>query len=392
MKLQYQGSAKQFAQNVMNKFCAAPWVSLSTDVDGSARPCCRYSQHDRQTTHIMPNLKNNSLEDVWNSDEFNKLRKSFIDGEYIEECNWCYDEEESGIVSYREKLNKKYPNTINLINDNISSPKMLDLKLSNSCNLKCRICSAKASSTILAEFEKFGEVFEDKKYWLSNKIIGTDNENNFTKNWLRNLDRLELTGGEPLQSKENKKLIDIVCSSEYVNNIDILITTNTTVFSPRLNKQLKKFKSCTISMSIDDIDERFEFSRKNAKWETAKRNIINYNKLFMCSIYCTISNYNVFYLNDIIKFANDHNIRITFGVLHEDEYNSIKYLNTKTKNMLFNKYIDNPYISNILNIMLSHNTDLTLEFLRNTHKLDWQRAEDFNNTFPEWSDILYDSL
>ena len=112
----------------------------------------------------------------------------------------------------------------------------------------------------------------------------------------------------------------------------------------------------------------------------------------MCSIYCTISNYNVFYLNDIIKFANDHNIRITFGVLHEDEYNSIKYLNTKTKNMLFNKYIDNPYISNILNIMLSHNTDLTLEFLRNTHKLDWQRAEDFNNTFPEWSDILYDSL
>ena len=145
-------------------------------------------------------------------------------------------------------------------------------------------------------------------------------------------------------------------------------------------------------MSIDDIDERFEFSRKNAKWETAKRNIINYNKLFMCSIYCTISNYNVFYLNDIIKFANEHNIHIAFGVLHEDEYNSIKYLNTKTKNMLFNKYIDNPYISNILNIMLSHNTDLTLEFLRNTHKLDWQRAEDFNNTFPEWSDILYDTV
>ena len=64
-----------------NNFCAAPWVAISTDVNGSLRPCCRFNQPHKQKEHVMPFMKDGTLNELWNGPEFKKLRQAFINGE-----------------------------------------------------------------------------------------------------------------------------------------------------------------------------------------------------------------------------------------------------------------------------------------------------------------------
>ena len=76
-----------------SSFCPAPWYHISTDVNGSIRPCCRYKQplgsnNDGQEKYKMPWMYTDTLEKHWNGPEFKKLRKAFMNGEKPPECEW----------------------------------------------------------------------------------------------------------------------------------------------------------------------------------------------------------------------------------------------------------------------------------------------------------------
>ncbi len=129
IKIKYQDNAKMFVQNVMNKFCSAPWINMQLDTNGEIRPCCRYSQYDKQYKYKMPNIRDYNIEKIWNHKRMQNLRQAFIDGKQPDECVICWDEEEAGIQSFREKYNKKIPiDTTDIISD---MPMMYDFKLNN---------------------------------------------------------------------------------------------------------------------------------------------------------------------------------------------------------------------------------------------------------------------
>ena len=187
----------------MSRFCPAPWINISTDVNGSIRPCCRYEQPGGQSKYKMPWMKNGKLDEIYNGPEMQALRDAFKNGIEPNECSWCWKEEAVGIKSFREKyLERNY-----LYSEDDLIPQIYDLKLSNVCNLKCRMCGPQASSSIAKEENISNE------YWLENKIIGTENENVFFNDWLPAMQELELTGGEPFFSPENKQLIERIVDS-----------------------------------------------------------------------------------------------------------------------------------------------------------------------------------
>ena len=64
----------------MSNFCYAPFISISTDVNGSIRPCCRYAQPDKQREYKMPNMKDGRIDKLFNGKEFQMLRQAFRDG------------------------------------------------------------------------------------------------------------------------------------------------------------------------------------------------------------------------------------------------------------------------------------------------------------------------
>ena len=161
----------------MDHFCPAPWINISTDVNGSIRPCCRYEQPERQVTYKMPWMYDSGdLTDLYNNEKLEKLRLAFLQGEKPDECNWCWTEEKLGIRSFRQiYIDRKYDIDFEEVQQ---TPKILDLKLSNVCNLKCRMCGSRASSSIAKEQNNL------QPYYQEFKILHTDKEKDFVDNWL----------------------------------------------------------------------------------------------------------------------------------------------------------------------------------------------------------------
>lgn len=366
---------------LMGRFCPAPWITISTDVNGSIRPCCRYEQPERQTKYKMPWMKDGNLLELYKGSKMRALRQAFLDGEEPQECNWCWSEESVGIKSFRQRYIQREYNY--LTTDPI--PQILDLKLSNVCNLKCRMCGPQASSSIAKEQNK------QEEYWLSSKIIGTENEQLFFEKWLPNIKEIELTGGEPFFSKENMQLISKIVDSGFAKNIKLFITTNAMFYIPTLLEKIKSFKHVNISLSVDDIESKLEYARSGAKWSTIDRNIkqlLQSYPEFSILIYRTINSFNIFYLDELDRYALDNNINVLNGILHSPEYLNIKHLPYWAKDEVASKFKNNNKYSDIIDFMYSSDKNLIEQFRSETIRLDAIRKDSFINTFDQWAEIL----
>lgn len=374
----------------MGRFCWAPWMTISTDVNGSIRPCCRYEQPERQMVYKMPFMKDMNLNELWNSKDMQNLRAAFLNGMEPVECSWCWSEEQAGIQSFRQKykLRDFEKPKIDETNPTIAPPpKIYDLKLSNICNLKCRMCGPQASSLIAKE-ENI-----DIPYLYSEKIIGTPNEDIFFNEWLPHMEELELTGGEPFFSPENKKLLQKIGKSEYAKNIQVLITTNAMFYDKKTLDALTKFKHVIISLSIDDVGERLAHQRGGANWKKIQENVFkireNYPK-FWLSVYRTVNIFNIWYLNELDEFCMDNNLPITNGMLHEPEEFSIRNLPNFIKEMISEKYSDRNANRDVLAfLMLEDNSPLpTTAMFDKIREKDKIRKEKFAKIYEEWAEVL----
>jgi len=375
----------------MGRFCFAPWTTISTDVQGSIRPCCRYDQPKAQINYPMPSLKNTDLNEAWNSKEMQNLRQAFIDGVEPIECSWCWAEEKVGIHSFRERYEKRAKDLQKTDLDLIADPpRIYDLKLSNTCNLKCRMCGPQASSLIAKEENR------NIPYLYSSKIIDTVNEDIFFGGWLPYMKELELTGGEPFFSTENKKLLQRIGESEYAKNIQILITTNGMFYDKKTLDTLTKFKKVIISFSIDDVGSRLTYQRGGADWEKIQGNILrmreNYPK-FRVNIYRTVNIFNIWHLDELDTFCKDNGFSVADGLLHEPVEYSIRNLPDFIKELIHEKYADDESKKDVMSfLVLSSNTFTGSAGLIQTFNMikrkDRIRNESFAEIYKEWAALL----
>ena len=74
-----------------SNFCSIPWIHSATKPNGASRVCCLMSNYEQgnggQTGH---NFKNNTIEEIHNSEYTRNLRKEFIKGHKPTECNTCW--------------------------------------------------------------------------------------------------------------------------------------------------------------------------------------------------------------------------------------------------------------------------------------------------------------
>lgn len=372
----------------------APWAAISTDVNGSIRPCCRFSQPHKQIDHVMPSMKDGTLDELWNSESMKKLRQSFIDGKMPIECRQCTNEESSGLISYRQKMNyflKKYPHQkerYDFTSTESPPPFYIDLKLTNVCNLKCRMCSPMASSLIQKEREKeFGIKGDD--YWHENKIVETYNEESF-KRWLPNIDYIVFTGGEPFVGKENKDLIQLIIDEGHAHKIDLHFNTNGMVVPKAIIDMLLKFRSVSLAFSIDDIGKRLNYHRHGADWELIKKNIqkVPTDKNIIIEIYTTVNNYNIWYLEEAMEEFKKLTKNVSYNFVYEPAFLSPRCLNSLIKEDLIEKYEGKPEYEKVIKYIKDPNIDRTTEFFAQIRELDKIRKENFSEVFPEWAEVV----
>ena len=61
-----------------DQYCEYPWLSLTVMADGNVVPCTQISNNEL----VLGNVNNNTLEEIWNSKEYEEFRKMHVTGNF----------------------------------------------------------------------------------------------------------------------------------------------------------------------------------------------------------------------------------------------------------------------------------------------------------------------
>ncbi|MES2528060.1 MAG: twitch domain-containing radical SAM protein [Bdellovibrionota bacterium] len=389
----------------MARFCNLPFNSLELSPDGSCQVCCKIDKEIRKPDGTKFNLVNDSLSDIWNSEDLQKIRTQFLNNEEPAECSKCWKEEQVGNYSLRQQT-KDLP-----IDTNNPKPAYLSLKLSNKCNLACRICGPHLSSLWEQEFQKLGWDTGDKEYFKhvrDNKLTG-ENLKTFY-DWAPGLEHVLVYGGEPLINDEVLAFMDHCADTGIAKNIHLVLNTNGTICNDRIISKLSQFKKVSLFLSIDDIGSRFEYQRWPARWEKISGNLERFCSLgapFDVRLYPTFSLLNIYYMKDILdnlsKFLKPININ---NIIHEPAVLALnnappllkEALKKRIKEIDFTRYQldgDHDYhaiFTNSIDLPLKAEFTTPLKwyslFQWQIGETDKNRNQNFSEFFPELASII----
>jgi MoaA/NifB/PqqE/SkfB family radical SAM enzyme len=390
-------------------FCIFPFIEMDCFTDGAYRPCCRYNAKLQHQGKALLATKHTFI-DAWNSDSLARLRQQLINNKKPRGCSYCVEQEALGIESFRMVANKGYGvayalSKLDLI-EKFQQGKLdllrLHLRMSNKCNLKCRICSPKNSFLWQEEVTGKKNIMPFSYYTMTNmtalqKLLPTARYLNFI-------------GGEPLVFDENISFIEAIINAGYSKQIEIEFTTNGTIFSEKICKLCLQFQAVRIQFSVDDLGERFNYQRKNAVFENVWENIKKYENYFENNpavsfvINVTVSLFNIYYLPQLFEelYKCFPRIRVLLNILIQPKEMAIWNISDQVKKEIQKRLLAVPehiqdYLKmqnsgGITDIIISMNSKsreiLLISFLSVVRKRDLARKESFEKTFPEFYKLL----
>lgn len=377
-----------------NNFCAAPWVSLFYQTD-RASVCC--INQDINTTSPMNFIS---------SDTVKNLKKEFIDNKRPESCKYCWQLEDSENKSVRTQINSMYPLEKNLFaEDTPTTIKYLELRISNLCNFSCRMCGPVNSNQFDREVKANNSL---KRYFQTTKNIAEFDSTSMEeiKAISSSLDILYLTGGEPMLIKEYYDILDYLIENQYHEKIMLQITTNGSIFNPKLMEKIIQFKSIKIVLSIDGVDKVGDYQRHGSSWETVKENFYSYldSPKLEIVVNTVISGYTVLDIANLVNFLIETRqlkrdfywsvwraitpTQIDFSLLNKDLTNrALEQVNLSLTKLLSSEFNDRFFSAGIHELKsflleLEKNNYLNFkEFVDFTQALDNSRNESFEEVF-----------
>ena len=268
-----------------------PFTGLATREDGAIQVCCR--------SHPISNIQHETLEQAWNNENMQRIRRQVLKGERPPECEPCFSLEDQGVESLRQRHIKGvipearinlYPDAVDKMDHDFTMPfeiPTMEIKLNNLCNLKCRMCHP-GDSTSWNDWSEIKDFYKDTGKVIYNLVEEHDLErkpllDKFEDNlsWWSSLEknlpyfrRVEFAGGEPLIDPQHYRILDTL--APYGDNIEIKYATNLTILG-KSNRTIweywPKFKSVAVNVSIDGLGTSYEYIRGNASWAELINNI-----------------------------------------------------------------------------------------------------------------------
>lgn len=262
--------------------------------DGQYRLCCVSIEPDNQE-----NIKTHTPEEWRNSKTHTAAIDTLARGEWPSACLKCKSQEELGLESKRTKARSFGPGISHL-----------DLRLGNSCNLKCLSCWNQSSSSIAEE-----EIEMKKAGIPIANALDVSNFNWADKDTFKKFENLPLqevyfTGGEPMMVKHLPDFLERLDPSTHIR-----FNTNCTIWNPKLEKILKKFNVVTMSLSLDAVDRKIEYIRYGSKWNEVSEIAKRYNDFCLVNISPTISILNAWFYEEIKEYADKNKWRLYENVL-----------------------------------------------------------------------------
>lgn len=327
-----------------DKFCVLPWVSLETSPIGTVRPCCLAEEEiidDHGQKFDLDTAKFSSVQD---SGYMKNLRHQFLLKIRPDTCRKCWNEEDAGRVSKRmhtlDRLKHMIPD--DHWTTDARALMFLDLKLGNICNLKCRICGSWSSSQFAVEEIRHSAKDQGDFHRLMLKK-GTWPQANQTfwqqiDDLLDQIRYIEFTGGEPFMISEHFDMLQGIVDRGIAHQVEIHYNTNGTQWPEHAERIWQHFKTVEVAFSIDDLDERFEYQRTNARWIEVVANLNRFRGLrsrysnIQLQVCSTVNIFNVWHLEGLAEWIDMQDFDfIYWNMLHEAKYFSIASLPAAAK-------------------------------------------------------------
>lgn len=302
-------------------FCINPWVHLFVSQKGTVGPCCLASWEEDKT---FGNVNRQSVSEIWNGEKIRTFRKTMLADKTDERCKQCYENEKNGLRSKRKIVNFLYAYKMPWVKETRwngsaknSKPIYWDIRLSNLCNLRCRICGHHSSSSWYEDAKLMGNTSYETKIHK-----GPNNFNELLQQLdyvIDDLEEIYFAGGEPLLMPEHFELITkLVAKKKFKVKLRYNTNFSQTRFKDTDFLELwKLFDDVFIHASLDDSDDRGMLQRKGLNWEMAVNNRQRMLKIcpqvdFMLTP--TISVFNLFHLADF------HKAMVSNGLIKLDEF------------------------------------------------------------------------
>ena len=279
-------------------FCVLPWIHSHTSANGTFKPCCNAMGNDQPRWTSDPNAEETwyktdnsdtnvarandsvsirrngyTLSEWFESPYMNKLREDLNNGVQNRMCGRCWRDEARSGSSIRQRMNEKMADLIP------ESPQItyLDLKLTNQCNLKCRMCGPSDSHLIaqdVVDLEKmnltvpfnYANAMGPRRRKQHLTASGTAQTQEDILQLLPNIKVMKITGGEPTLQPEVLELLDTAISKGYSKNIYLNITTNATKFTDRFLDKIEQFSGCKFNISVDGYGSVYDYIRYPFTW------------------------------------------------------------------------------------------------------------------------------
>ena len=204
-------------------------------------------------------------------------------GVRLDECRKCWQEEDAGVLSYREGNNNilvSREEKKRLINDysEVLGVRHLEIILSNVCNLACQMCGP-FSSTKWISTVKTNDAFTDRVF-LGNYTDSNLHYNTYTEEDIKDLKVIKLMGGEPFYMKESLTLLERLDEIGRCNEMEFHTPTNCTVFPKRdILDIILSFKKVYVSVSFDGLGELNDYIRMHSNWDQVMGNFKKWHEL-----------------------------------------------------------------------------------------------------------------
>ena len=294
--------------------CSYFWRAVSISSDGSVEPCCHYNAgldwtierlKDKEQYKNYKASKKITDWQIQNHQTLTDIRQSALDNVPPAGCMPCVIHEKNGIKSPRQKgydfqlAKNPIPDNEKTVKRPIDYIEHMDLFLNNICNFKCVMCSKEFSHLIAKEQGEEQPI-----------VSWGDNEKHILKfmSKAKNLKKITIAGGEPFYNisylhKIMETLLPIA------HNIKFHITTNgSNKITQETADMLNKFRTVTLSISVDAIGKYSEIQRYRSSWKEVDANIKHMRSMFgknvEMELNTTITAVTVHNLPDLLVWAN----------------------------------------------------------------------------------------
>ena len=294
------------------------------------RPCCWFREYIDAT-------------------DISDYRKQLSEMDIEKTCDYCIKQDKGGEYSYRQHFKHEDEISVTVSFDNI-------------CNLKCITCTPANSSLIIpdmyADLSNPENVTARKFYATIGKQA--PKKISFLKDMLNNIDftnhrlNFSILGGEPLINPAIFEFLDWLVEQPYAHKTLLSVTTNGTTYNEKLLKYIERFNIVGVQLSIDGVENDFEYIRSGANFKQLEKVCDSFYELkqkysnFNMGCHYTLSWMNCLKFADFYNWMHSRYPNLTdlyVSKLEQPDHYSIEILSLELRTKIYNEVISKLTVS-----------------------------------------------